>query len=86
MCGCNVMASNYVREIVRRKGIDCDWRDDGKYHAAVNRKGHAALTHFAEGLARIADVTGTGFYQSALFTPGCSTVQPAALMRGLAAT
>jgi glycine/D-amino acid oxidase-like deaminating enzyme len=64
----------------------------------VNRKGHAALAHFAEGLARIdeafewldeaaiAKVTGTNFYHGALFTPGCSTVQPAALMRGLAAT
>jgi glycine/D-amino acid oxidase-like deaminating enzyme len=89
---------DYVREVVKRHGIDCDWRDEGKYHGAVNRKGHAALTHFAEGLARIgepcewldekgiAEVVGTRFYQSALFTPGCSTVQPAALMRGLAAT
>jgi glycine/D-amino acid oxidase-like deaminating enzyme len=89
---------DYVRDVVKRFGIDCDWRDEGKYHASVNRKGHAALAHFAEGLARIdepcewldenaiAKVTGTRFYQSALFTPGCSTVQPAALMRGLAAT
>lgn len=89
---------DYVRSIVKQHGIDCDWRDDGKYHASVNKKGHAALTHFAEGLARIGEacewldrgaiekVTGTPFYESALFTPGCSTVQPAALMRGLAAT
>ncbi|BCQ27700.1 FAD-dependent oxidoreductase (plasmid) [Caballeronia sp. NK8] len=89
---------DYVRSTVKVHGIDCDWRDDGKYHASVNKKGHAALTHFADGLARIgeacewldenaiAKVTGTRFYQSALFTPGCSTVQPAALMRGLAAT
>ncbi|AXL49971.1 FAD-dependent oxidoreductase [Paraburkholderia caffeinilytica] len=89
---------DYVRSAVKRYSIDCDWRDDGKFHASVNRKGHAALTHFAEGLARIGEgfewldeaaiarVTGTDFYQGALFTPGCSTVQPAALMRGLAAT
>ncbi|RDK00256.1 NAD(P)/FAD-dependent oxidoreductase [Paraburkholderia lacunae] len=89
---------DYVRSTVKRYNIDCDWRDDGKFHASVNRKGHAALSHFAEGLARIdegfewldetaiASVTGTDFYQGALFTPGCSTVQPAALMRGLAAT
>ncbi|PAJ78381.1 FAD-dependent oxidoreductase [Burkholderia ubonensis] len=88
---------DYVREIVRRHGIDCDWRDDGKFHASVNRKGVAALEHFADGLARIGEafewldgaairaVTGTDFYRGALFTPGCSTVQPAALMRGLAA-
>jgi glycine/D-amino acid oxidase-like deaminating enzyme len=89
---------DYVRSIVKQHGIDCDWRDDGKFHASVNKKGHAALEHFAEGLKRIGEpcewldqagigkVTGTTFYQSALFTPGCSTVQPAALMRGLAAT
>jgi glycine/D-amino acid oxidase-like deaminating enzyme len=89
---------DYVRSIVRQHGIDCDWRDDGKFHASVNKKGHTALTHFAEGLARIDEpfqwldeaairkVTGTDFYHGALFTPGCSTVQPAALMRGLAAT
>lgn len=89
---------DYVRSIVRQHGIDCDWRDDGKFHASVNKKGHAALSHFALGLERIdepfrwldqaeiGEVTGTEFYQDALFTPGCSTVQPAALMRGLAAT
>jgi glycine/D-amino acid oxidase-like deaminating enzyme len=89
---------DYVRSAVKQHGIDCDWRDDGKFHASVNKKGHAALAHFAEGLARIdeafewldaaaiAKVTGTDFFQGALFTPGCSTVQPAALMRGLAAT
>jgi glycine/D-amino acid oxidase-like deaminating enzyme len=89
---------DYVRSVVKHHQIDCDWRDDGKFHASVNRKGHAALAHFAEGLERIdedfqwldeaaiANVTGTDFYHGALFTPGCSTVQPAALMRGLAAT
>jgi glycine/D-amino acid oxidase-like deaminating enzyme len=89
---------DYVRSVVRQHNIECDWRDDGKYHASVNRRGQAALAHFAEGLSRIGEpfdwldkaaikaVTGTDFYQGALFTPGCSTVQPAALMRGLAAT
>jgi glycine/D-amino acid oxidase-like deaminating enzyme len=89
---------DYVRATVKQHGIDCDWRDDGKYHGSVNAKGHAALKHFAEGLARIDEpcewldeaafqkVVGTSFYKGALFTPGCSTVQPAALMRGLAAT
>ncbi|WP_024302073.1 FAD-binding oxidoreductase [Pseudogulbenkiania sp. MAI-1] len=89
---------DYVRSAVRQHNIDCDWRDDGKFHASVNKKGKAALAHFAEGLTRIgepfewldeaaiAKVTGTDFYRGAVFTPGCSTVQPAALMRGLAAT
>jgi glycine/D-amino acid oxidase-like deaminating enzyme len=88
----------YVRSIVRAEGIACDWRDDGKYHASVNKRGKEALEHFASGLRRIderfewldeaaiAEVTGTSFYHGAIFTPGCSTVQPAALMRGLAST
>jgi glycine/D-amino acid oxidase-like deaminating enzyme len=89
---------DYVRSIVRQHNIDCDWRDEGKFHASVNKKGLDALSHFAKGLTRIDEafewldqpairaVTGTDFYQGALFTPGCSTVQPAALMRGLAST
>ncbi|MFM0591862.1 NAD(P)/FAD-dependent oxidoreductase [Paraburkholderia dilworthii] len=89
---------DYVRSVVREQKIQCDWRDDGKYHASVNKRGKDALRHFAEGLQRIdepfewldeaaiAKVTGTGFYHGAIFTPGCSTVQPAALMRGLART
>lgn len=89
---------DYVRSAVKQYDIDCDWRDDGKFHASVNRKGHAALAHFAQGLARIDEafewldeaaigkITGTTLYKGALFTPGCSTAQPAALMRGLAAT
>jgi glycine/D-amino acid oxidase-like deaminating enzyme len=87
-----------VRTLVQQHGIACDWRDDGKFHAAVSRKGEAALQHFADGLERIGEgfewldeaaigqVTGSGFYHRAIFTPGCSTVQPAALMRGLAAS
>jgi glycine/D-amino acid oxidase-like deaminating enzyme len=87
---------DYVRALVQQHGIACDWRDDGKFHASVSRKGEAALQHFADGLERIGEdfkwldqaaigqVTGSGFYHRAIFTPGCSTVQPAALMRGLA--
>ncbi|MFM0418885.1 NAD(P)/FAD-dependent oxidoreductase [Paraburkholderia aromaticivorans] len=88
---------NYVRAAVTAHGIDCDWRDEGKYHASVNKRGTAALEHFAQGLDRIGEpytwldeaaigaVTGTSFYRRGMLTPGCSTVQPAALMRGLAA-
>lgn len=89
---------DYVRSVVKAQGIECDWRDDGKYHGAVNKRGKDSLKHFADGLRRIdeqfelldeaaiAKVTGTSFYHGAIFTPGCSTVQPAALMRGLANT
>lgn len=87
----------YVRSAVVEHKIDCDWRDDGKYHASVNKRGKDALKHFTAGLVRIdedfewlderaiGEVTGSDFYKAAVLTPGCSTVQPAALMKGLAA-
>jgi glycine/D-amino acid oxidase-like deaminating enzyme len=65
---------DYVRSAVVAHHIDCDWRDEGKYHASVNRRGTAALEHFAQGLERIGEpytwlddaaihaVTGTSFY------------------------
>lgn len=89
---------DYVRDTVRAQHIECDWRDEGKYHGAINPRGQAALKHFTDGLDRIGerydwldaaairDVTGSPAYRGAVFTPGCATAQPAALMRGLAAT
>ncbi|WP_431024132.1 NAD(P)/FAD-dependent oxidoreductase [Halomonas sp. H5] len=91
-------AIDYMREIVQRHAIDCDWREQGKLHGAVEDHGIRALEAFAKGLSglgepyRVLDaeemraITGTGFYRSGLHTPGCVLVQPAALVRGLGAT
>lgn len=91
-------AIDYMREIVRRHGIDCDWREQGKLHGAVEAHGERALEAFAKGLSglgepyRVLDaeemraVTGTGFYRAGLHAPGCVLVQPAALTRGLGET
>lgn len=87
-----------LREAVREHGLDCDWDDAGWLHAAASEAGAAALPRLAawldalgepyerldaEGLARI---TGTGVYRAGLRLPGSVLVQPAALVRGLAAT
>ncbi|MCB6182090.1 FAD-binding oxidoreductase [Leeia sp. TBRC 13508] len=87
---------DYVRSIVKAHQIDCDWRDEGKFHAWANPRGEKAVESFTKGLKRIGEpftmldksaikgVTGSDFYLGGMHTPGCSTAQPAALMRGLA--
>jgi glycine/D-amino acid oxidase-like deaminating enzyme len=83
---------------VRKHGIDCGWTRPGKYHAASSRKGRAlVLEPFARELEALGEPyrwldrealgreIGTAYFHSALHTPGCVLVNPAALVRGLAA-
>jgi glycine/D-amino acid oxidase-like deaminating enzyme len=89
---------DWLREIVSRENIDCDWRDEGKIHAAASPKGVEMLANFAESLDAVhEDYTmldagelhrrfGTSFYRSGMLTPYSSTCQPAALAVGLART
>lgn len=88
-------AIDYMREIVQRHGIDCDWREQGKLHGAARDQGIRVLETFANGLSALGEpyralnaddmqaITGTRFYKAGLHTPGCVLVQPAALVRGL---
>jgi glycine/D-amino acid oxidase-like deaminating enzyme len=89
---------NWLREIVQTERIDCDWRDEGKIHAAASDKGAAMLKGFAESLEAVQEDYemldsdelkrrfGTDFYKSGMLAPHSATVQPAALVIGLAAT
>ncbi|MBB3232115.1 NAD(P)/FAD-dependent oxidoreductase [Halomonas stenophila] len=91
-------AIDYMREVVRRHGIDCDWQEQGKLHGAVEDHGQRALETFARGLSALGEpyrvldaremqaVTGTDFYRTGLHAPGAVLVHPAALVRGLGAT
>ncbi|MCE8023191.1 NAD(P)/FAD-dependent oxidoreductase [Billgrantia aerodenitrificans] len=91
-------AIDYMRGIVKRYAIDCDWREQGKLHGAAEARGERALEAFARGLTTLGEpyrlldaremqaVTGTGFYRAGLHAPGCVMVQPAALSRGLGET
>ncbi|GGY02707.1 hypothetical protein GCM10007160_33140 [Litchfieldella qijiaojingensis] len=88
-------AIDYMREIVQRHAIECDWREQGKLHGAVEAHGLRALETFAKGLSALGEpyreldaremqaVTGTDFYRAGLHAPGAVLVQPAALVRGL---
>lgn len=85
-----------LRERVHSHAIACDWHEGGRYHVAVNRRGHAALEAFVAGLEAmgegyrrvepesLAAVLGTEYYTRAVHVPGGALVQPAALVRGLA--
>ncbi|MFP5286590.1 MAG: NAD(P)/FAD-dependent oxidoreductase [Thermoanaerobaculia bacterium] len=87
-----------LRDAVQAHGIDCDWDETGWIHAAAGEVGAAALPNLrawldglgepyewldAAGLERI---TGMACYKAGLRLPGSVLVQPAALVRGLAAS
>lgn len=69
----------------------------GKINAAATEKGHQHNADYAIHLdamrepyemydaRQMREITGTGYYQSGLFTPGSAMLQPAQYMRGLAA-
>jgi glycine/D-amino acid oxidase-like deaminating enzyme len=87
-----------LRRLVRRHGIACDWTERGRLHGAVGDAGMRSLETFRTGLeamdepfewldrAAMTAVTGTSHYRAGVRTPGSVMIQPAALVRGLAAT
>lgn len=89
---------DWLDETIVREHIDCQWVKEGKYHAAATSRGERMLGQFAASLESIdedhsvldadvcADIFGTSFYTSAIHAPHSYLVQPAALVRGLAAT
>lgn len=87
----------HLKEQIEAHGIDCDWREKGKYHAAVTERGSAQyLEPFAEALARLGEpfewveapvlreMLGTDHFTRAVHTPGGALMNPVALVRGLA--
>jgi glycine/D-amino acid oxidase-like deaminating enzyme len=86
-----------LRTLVRAHEIDCAWTEWGRLHGAVGDVGMRALDTFCEGLdatsepytrlstASMTAITGTAYYRAAVQTRGTVMVQPAALIRGLAA-
>ena len=87
-----------LRQVVMKNQIDCDWREQGKIHAAATRHGKDLLRQFAHVLNMLGEahefydaekmkrITGLSFYREGLFTPGAVQMQPAALVRELAKT
>jgi glycine/D-amino acid oxidase-like deaminating enzyme len=101
MTACNRLiagAMNELRGLVEHHRIECGLVRRGTYRAAAGAAGVAALREYRAFL-EAADLShefldrdelqhrlGTGFYREGLYSPHCYLVQPAALIRGLAAT
>ena len=82
---------------IERYGIDCDWKQPGKYQTASSDEG---VGKFLEPFTRELDALnepytwiekdelagrlGTTHFKAAVYTPGCRLLNPAALVRGLA--
>ncbi len=93
----NEFAISTLRDLVRTHGIECQWSERGKYHAAIEDKGMRDLEGFRRALDRLgepyrdldagslSEALGTRYYREGVHTPGCILIQPAALARGLGA-
>lgn len=90
-------AIQYLKAVVEEHQIECDWRQDGKYHVAVSQRAQQqGLEPMREMLSSLGEEfewlqgsalheqVGTEYYQSAIFTPGTVLLNPSALTRGLA--
>ncbi len=90
-------ALDYLGRDVKKFGISCDWARPGKFHTAVTPRGREKyLVPMAEALSSLgepfkwldaeqtASKVGIRHFRSAIYTPGCVLMNPAALTRGLA--
>jgi len=87
-----------LRRLVTEHQIQCDWSDWGRVYGAAGSEGESHMTEVAESYDRLElsyerldqagmeRLTGTPFYTMGIRAHGSALVQPAALMRGLAAT
>lgn len=88
----------HLKDMVDQHEIKCDWLNSGKYHCAVSEQFDDEIAHYQQELTRLGESfalldnaalkqrLGTGFYRSAVYTPNCILVNPAALISGLVAT
>ncbi|MFQ5784829.1 MAG: NAD(P)/FAD-dependent oxidoreductase [Alphaproteobacteria bacterium] len=87
-----------LRDLAGKHGIDCDWHEAGQIKAAVDDADSRVLEQFCRKMdemgepyrrldrAALAAVIGSDYYRWAVHSPSVVLMQPAALVRGLAAT
>ncbi|WP_085675734.1 MULTISPECIES: FAD-binding oxidoreductase [unclassified Pseudomonas] len=92
----NLGGQAYLKELIERYDIECQFRHCGKYQAAIEDRGIAVLDAYRRGLDKLGqpyeviegrdlpEHIGTHFYRKGLFTPGTALLQPSALVKGLA--
>lgn len=86
-----------LQQLIDTHNIACDWRKDGKFHAAVSYQGlKDVLEPTAKELERIGEPfewydkdaltkrLGTNHFKAGIYTRGSYLLNPAALVRGLA--
>ncbi len=89
-------AIRHLRGLAETHGIECDWRDCGKFHAAASARGAekylkplaSELEAIGEpfewcGRAAMSEAIGIDHYEAGIYTPGTVLMNPAALVRGL---
>jgi len=89
---------NHLKQTVDSHQIDCDWRNDGKYHCSVSADFDEELDSYQQTLSTLGETyqlvekqelsqrLGTDFYRRAVYTPNCILINPAGLVAGLAAS
>ena len=92
----NTTGLELLREQVASLNIDCQWHEQGFYHAAADQRALKEVAHFADYLERLdrphtlmqteelKHQLGTDWYQRAIHVHEGALVQPAALCYGLA--
>jgi glycine/D-amino acid oxidase-like deaminating enzyme len=94
----NRHAIGFAADMARAYGLSTEaFVQSGKINGAATDKGHRHNLDYAAHLAamgephdmydaaRMRAITGTDYYQSGLFTPGCAMIQPALFVRSVAA-
>lgn len=87
-----------LAQLIKQHQIDCDWRMDGLLHLAADEEALAEIPHYIEYLKKmgfahevysredLSKLIGTHHYAKGLRVHDGALVQPAGLVRGLAAT
>ncbi len=91
----NLAAISALEHLVHEHGIDCQWRQIGKYHCAADEANlgeveaiatfcrRLGLEHQELDRAALSRRLGTDYYLKGVLTPHAVMVQPGALVRGL---
>ena len=90
--------TDWLRRLVQEHQIQCQWSDWGRIYVAAGAGAEAELSGVSDGFDtlgvawagldrnEIEAVTGSRYYRRGVRVEGSALVQPAAMMRGLAAT
>ena len=88
----------WLRDLVQKHQIQCQWSDWGRIYVAAESAAEGELKGVSDGFDALGvpwrgldrddleTVTGSRFYRRGVRADGSALVQPAAMMRGLAAT